>query len=271
MALHPREDLGRGGKRPEGRRRPRGRAQTCRRPRGEDVPRGGRRDQRSDEMRAAALVLPRARLAVLVTADRDVLGAVVGRELLTAQGEQRRCEREQARDELLRGVAEPRAPHALQHDRAAEHRDEDARALERQPRLGQPPPHPRQERERLEDLRRPAQDRIAHVRADQSLALGRDLQLAALRADRARPRGRPVHEHAVRERHPAEVQLLRHRLKRTHRASSSRRWRSTAAGPRESSRPSTATTGTTSRTAELANASSARSSWGSVNEPSRTR
>ena len=47
-------------------------------------------------------MLPRARLVVLVAADRDVLGAVIGGEIVAAQREERRREREQPGGELLR-------------------------------------------------------------------------------------------------------------------------------------------------------------------------
>src|SRR5262249_56912199 len=73
-------------------------------------------------------------LAVLVAPDCDVLGAVVGGERVAAQREHGGEEREQARDDLLRRLAEPRAADALEHDQRAERRDEHAPALEGQRR-----------------------------------------------------------------------------------------------------------------------------------------
>ena len=70
---------------------------------------GGRRERASGrQMRAAALVLLRPRLAVLVGADRDVLGAVVLGELAAAQRERRGREREQrCVEQLARGGPKP--------------------------------------------------------------------------------------------------------------------------------------------------------------------
>src|SRR5262249_50823837 len=83
-ALHPAEDLGRCGDRTEGARGgPRG-PHVPGRLAGEEVREGGGRGQGADEMPAAALVLLRSRRVVLVGADRDVLGAVVGGELAAA-------------------------------------------------------------------------------------------------------------------------------------------------------------------------------------------
>ena len=94
---------------PIARRDARRAAELRRRARGEDVAGRGRDEQRPDQVRAAALVLLRALLAVLVRPDRDVLGAVVGGELAAAQREQRRRERERAGDELARGRARGRS------------------------------------------------------------------------------------------------------------------------------------------------------------------
>src|SRR5207253_5605207 len=106
VALHPGEDLRRGGKRSDGRRRARGGAEALWRPRREDVAGRCRREQRADEVRAAALVLPRALDAVLVRADGDVLGPVVGGDGAFAEREQRGRNADQSADELLRRGAE---------------------------------------------------------------------------------------------------------------------------------------------------------------------
>ena len=137
-------------RRPRPRRRPRrasrgrapGRAGARARARRATLPAAVGGEQRPDQVRAAALVLLRARLAVLVGPDRDVLGAVVGGELAAAQREQRRRER-RARPRAAR--ARPRAePVERAHDLDGRPRwrasPRARRALERQPRLGQPPP-----------------------------------------------------------------------------------------------------------------------------------
>src|SRR6266852_873353 len=74
---HPAEDLGGGGKRGEGAGEACGGAKMTGSARGEAGSDRGGGDQRADEVRAAALVLLRRKLAVLVGADRNVLGTVV--------------------------------------------------------------------------------------------------------------------------------------------------------------------------------------------------
>src|SRR5438270_105464 len=60
----------------------------------------GRRHERPHEMPAAALVLARRALPVLVAADRDVLRAVVRGEVPAAQREHRRRDRGDGREQL---------------------------------------------------------------------------------------------------------------------------------------------------------------------------
>ena len=81
--------------------------------------------------------------------------------------------------------------------------------LEREPRLGQRALDPREERERLDEPRRAAEERDLDARADQALPLGDDLQLAVVGPDGAGPGRRAVDEHAVRKRHAAEAELVR--------------------------------------------------------------
>src|SRR5438128_2455825 len=81
-------------------------AQALGRLRREDVADRRRQDERPDQVAAAALVLLRRALAVLVAADRDVLRAVVLRDLAATQREHRGREGEQAGDQLLRGRAD---------------------------------------------------------------------------------------------------------------------------------------------------------------------
>ena len=87
---------------PSGARDPGRPAEARGRPGGEDVARRRGGEQRADQVRAAAFVLLRALLAVLVRPDRDVLGAVVGGELAAAEREHGRSERERAGEELAR-------------------------------------------------------------------------------------------------------------------------------------------------------------------------
>src|SRR5438067_1995729 len=78
---HPAKDLGRRAERAELRRRARGIAPALGDARRERIADRGGGEDRADQMRAAALVLLLAPLAVLVAADRDVLRAVVGGEV----------------------------------------------------------------------------------------------------------------------------------------------------------------------------------------------
>src|SRR6266851_985980 len=132
MPGHPAEDLRRRGERTELSCRAGAVARALRRKPGEQVADGRRRDQRADQMPAAALVLLLRAGAVLVVADRDVLGAVVGGELRAAHCERSRRDREQPGDELLRGRAQTaRLADALYRNRGADHRHEHARPLHR--------------------------------------------------------------------------------------------------------------------------------------------
>ena len=178
---------------------------------GEDVADGGRRDERADEMAAAALVLLRRAVAVLVRADRDVLGAVIRGELRAAQREHGRREREQPREKLLRGGPQAlRLADAAHGDRRAPTIDaSDARALHRQLRGRQRALHLRQQRQRLREPRR-ARAGTAPFTLDARKRLRADatsISPSSLRIAHAHEVG-PVHEHAVRERHAAEPDLL---------------------------------------------------------------
>src|SRR5579872_353813 len=92
VARHPAEELGGRGDGAERAERA-GRGTERKRRLLRERVRGGRSDdERADEVRTAALVLPRARLVVLVRPDRDVLGAVVGGQVAAAQREERGSE-----------------------------------------------------------------------------------------------------------------------------------------------------------------------------------
>src|SRR5256714_15576136 len=81
--------------------------------------------------------------------------------------------------------------------------------MKRKRRLGQPPPDVRQDRDRLHEPSRPAQERPVEARGEHALLRSRDLQLARRCAYRRGPGGRPMHENAVLERHSAEPNLFR--------------------------------------------------------------
>ena len=156
-------------------------------------------------MRAAALVLLRPRLAVLVGADRDVLRAVVGRELASAQRERRGREREDAvTSSRAAGRSEARSQ-ALQDDRASPSIDASTCGRSHgSSACGQRALDLRQQGERLGQPRGAAQDRVLDDRAAEPLAPRDDLQLAVVvRTAQAQAVG-PVHEHAVCERHASE-------------------------------------------------------------------
>jgi len=122
-----------------------------RREAGEDVADRARREQRADQMTAATLVLLRRSLALLVVADRDVLGAVVVRELAAAQREHRRREREQRDEQFLGDRPDPLVlADALHGDAGARDRREHATVLHRQLRLGEGTLDLREQRHRLE-------------------------------------------------------------------------------------------------------------------------
>jgi hypothetical protein len=87
---------------------------------------------------AAALVLLRALLTVLVRPDGDVLGAVVGGHFAGPQGDDRRREREQRRRQLAAGRGQPARATKQARSRGRGNRTgEDAWPLERQLRLGE--------------------------------------------------------------------------------------------------------------------------------------
>ena len=273
VARHPAEDLGRGGDRADLRGGARVVAHALRREPCEHVAdrRGG--DERADQMSAAALVLLRRALAVLVASDRDVLGTVIRGELRPAQRERRRRERHEPGEQLLRDGAQPRrlADTANGYG-GGDHRGRDAPALHRQPGRRQRALHLRQQRERLGETGRAAQERLDTFAAWKRFCADAT-SMRRPRVDRARPRRRPVHEHAVRQRHPAEADLLvAHRSSGYPAVARSARCRPGRRSGRPSAdrAPSTATTGITSRTDDERKASSAPSSRSRGKTPSST-
>jgi hypothetical protein len=112
-----------------------------------------RGEKRAEQVRAAALVLLLTRRAVLVGADRDVLGTVVGGQLAAAQRQRGRDERRQGRDRLPgRRRQRPRPARETGDPCAGDHRRQHAGTLERQPRLGKLPPDLGEQHEHLGEL-----------------------------------------------------------------------------------------------------------------------
>ena len=157
--------------------------------------------------------------ALLVAADRLVLGGVVGGEVGAAQRDERREQAERRRDALAQPGSPSRAPAA---DQVAD--DGAARCRRRSPL------DPRREAGRRAGARRaigitanasasrsgPAHDRHLGeaVAAEVRLRAGGDVDRAVLRARRGTPGRRAVDQQAVAQRHAAEPQLLRLRRAR---------------------------------------------------------
>src|SRR3954470_21243588 len=99
MADHPAEELRRDAERGDLSPEPRGPAQVLGRLGGERAADRGADEERADHVRAATLVLLLAAFAVLVAADRDVLGTVVGGDVGAAQRERGGSERKRAGEE----------------------------------------------------------------------------------------------------------------------------------------------------------------------------
>src|SRR5579884_3286680 len=212
VAGHPAEELRRGRERAELRGDLGVPAQPLGRQAGQGVAEGGGGDERSHQVAAAALVLARGALAVLVAADRDVLRPVIGRQLARAQREHRGDDGGDGREQLARERAQSRLPQTAHDDGRAEHRGQRAGLLERQLRRRQLRLDLGQQGERLRETGGAAEERVGDPRGPEPLARRRDLDLAVLAPDGARPGGRPVDEHAVGQGHPAEPELLlRHR------------------------------------------------------------
>ena len=162
-------------------------------------------EERADHVRAAALVLPRARLAVLVAPDRDVLGAVVLGERRTAERHRRGPEREQRGQRLLRAGLRPRAEAAWMATMLPAMAPSTPGRWKGSFASGRRAAHRREEREDLGDARGAADEPSFDVHRAQRLAARGDLQLAVVGANGTGPVPRPVHEHPVRERHPARA------------------------------------------------------------------
>src|SRR5579884_2818850 len=214
MPRHPAEELGRRGERAELGDDLRVTPQRLRRETGQAAPerRGG--DERPYQVTAAALVLPLRAAPVLVASDRDVLRPVVRGELTRAEREDGRRHRGDRSEDLPRQRAQPRLAQPAHDDGGAEQRGQGARFLQRQLSRGELRLHLGQQRERLGQPSRPAQERARNPCGPEPLPGRGDLDPAVLAPDCARPGMRAVHEHAVRQRHAAQPDLLlRHRAK----------------------------------------------------------
>ena len=185
----------------------RARLRVRRRLRSDDV-RGERgRDHRRDEPRAAARGAPWERAAaVLVRADRDVLGAVVGGGI---------------RPRSARAAGRKATPAAATSRVPAESRDRRSmRAATAVPKIAASTLGFSNGKRACGSLRRTV-GRSANASASaigpratgmrwratgarRGFVAGRDVQRAVLVAHGASPRSRPVHEHAVLKRHPSE-------------------------------------------------------------------
>ena len=196
--------------------------------------RGGRREQhRPDEMRAAALVLLRTLLTVLVGADRHVLGTVVLGELAAAQREYCRGDR---RERPERARVRPAAEPLSASHRAARSRSRpSSRAPAGAPSAARPRAARASPAAAARTPRRAGPGRAGagcatlaarnRLRRATTLISPGDVRTAQAQAPRA------VHENAVPERHAAEPDLLLgglvHATERSRSAACSR----AAAGP----------------------------------------
>ena len=208
VPAHPSEDLDRGTDCPHGPERAGRRAGRCGCAGGERARCGAREQHRADEVPAAAVVLLRRRLAGLVGADRDVLRAVVRRELAAPESDHRGCERRERDDRLAGEKPEPRAARCRCGCGADHDSDRDPWALEWEARLGQRVSNVGQHGERLCQAQRASDEGSRHVGREAPLDAGGRADRAVVGADRGTPRGRAVHEDSVRERHTAEPQFV---------------------------------------------------------------
>ena len=149
-----------------------------------------------------------AALTGLVGPDRDVLGTVIGGQLATSQRNDRRGERRESRDGLAGGEIQRAAPRQPGCSSTQDHRHGDARPLEREARLGQRPANVGKDGERLGQAQWAPEEGSRHIRGEASLGTTGGANRSSRRAHRRTPCGGTVDEHAVRECHAAESQLL---------------------------------------------------------------
>ncbi len=99
--------------------------------------------------------------------------------------------------------------HGPDRNGARGHHPDHAGPLERQLGLGHRALHLREHRERVEQLQRPAEQRIRDAGAEGALPRRGDLDRPVREPDGAAPGRRTVDEDAVRQRHPAQPDLVR--------------------------------------------------------------
>ena len=201
--------------------------------------------------------------AVLVRPDRDVLGAVIRGEVLAAQRERGGQERDAGGGDLARGRA--RASSGAGRARRRQYRE--SRRARSAARTGSAPagsPGAPSGEARTPRRARSARAGPASAAAAAGARCGlrpdATVSDAVLVAHRAAPRRRPVHEHAVLERHPAEPDWCLVHVQTLAASARSACLEHVAAGPRSSGLPSISTSGISSRTDDEVKASSAASS-----------
>ena len=175
---------------------------------------GDREDeQRGDQMRAAALVLlgtsDRIGLPLLVGADRLVLDAVVGGEVGSAQGHGGRQQAERRGEALARRRRLRAAAQQAAGGGRGDGGEQDARVLERQPRLGQlAGARAGSTAKASASFSGPRSSGSAAGPRREASASAPEATLIApsARARRRRPRRRAVDEQPVAKRHAAEAQ-----------------------------------------------------------------
>ena len=159
-------------------------------------------------MRAAALVLLRAFLAVLVRPDGDVLCSVVRGEVRAAHRNCGRADGQRGREDFLRSHREPAAADEAHRSRTPDHGRHHRGALERKLRRGKATPDLGQEREDLRHPRGASDQAVLDLGRAQRLEPGGHLHATVLEADGAGPVAGPVHQNPVGESHPPEPNLV---------------------------------------------------------------
>ena len=189
--------------------KPSGAAEMDRRTRREQVADRRRDEQRPDEVRAAALVLLPALLAVLVRPDRDVLGSVVRGELGRAQSDHRGQDGEEPAHELPRSGVELRiertsrtatAPAPIAAATTGSSNGNFASGIRRL--------SAGRTAKASTSRAGPRSSGCSTFAALKPLYADSTRSVAVRQPDGAGPRRGPVHEHAVRKRHSSEADLL---------------------------------------------------------------
>jgi hypothetical protein len=166
---HPGEELDGGGKGTEARSHAGGRAHGGGRPGDERVPDRRRHEQRSEQVRAAALVLLRPLLTVLVRPDGDVLGTVVLGEIRPPQGDRCGADGERSGEDLLGCGRKPAPADEADGGGATDHRHGNRGPLEGELCARKPTADLGEKREDLGHARRPAHETVLDLCGAQGL------------------------------------------------------------------------------------------------------